>query len=403
MVIKSHMRYIRYFLSKFIRLFLEISIDIWYNKEVEKESYCIIERTNVKKRRRKYRMKISKIITAVVLFLIISFGLLYGVPKIIPMELSIAYSQAASSTLIYGLAITVSISYVVLSYRKSYAKTEIPEKKYEFYYETFNEEQRQILDEMPEEDKYRFVSEYEKVISDEKKRVLQDKVFDWEHGFVPKSLKPLRVMAMLLLVGSIAYTSLGVWKVMEEPVMAYMIDTPVADQTYYNEGLPPIVVNGNGEIKQRDVQSLQSLTQRLPTVIKNNISSIIFCSVTNYKNTVLSYFNDNNPNYTVFWDGNSVIVNNMYDVEDFYSAVIHIFMTNNDIVNNSTYQNLFQKYHNSQKLNVLDKYNYKWAKAQRQSPESFLKFVCVQYLMKEDYFTINNKEIDEYLNILFNQ
>lgn len=327
-------------------------------------------------------MKISKIITAVVLFCAIYFGIEYAMPKVLPPMLLPSFMEALPVTKLHQIAIFVTGCYLVISYRKRFSPADIKKNKFEHYYETFNEEQRKILDVMSEEDKYRFVDEYEKVISDEKKNSVRSKVFDWEHGYVPKSLKPLRMVAMLLLVGSIAYTSLGVWKVVESPVIAYMESTPVADQTYYNEGLPPIVVNGGGEVLERDVWGVVQVLERLPQPVRNCISSVTILSNNNFN----SFVGSTTPGYTVGITGNadSIYINRLYYYNHFLTTAIHIYMCKTGIANNQTYLDIYNQY-------------YKYNDKNLNSEDLLLDAIRLYIVKGPDFFKHKNKDLHNFL------
>ena len=327
-------------------------------------------------------MKISKIITAIVLFCAIYFGIEYAMPKVLPPMLLPSFMEALPVTKLHQLAIFVTGCYLLLSYRKCFSPAEVKHKKLEHYYETFNEEQRNTLDAMSEEDKNRFIEEYEKVISDEKKNSIRSKVFDWEHGYVPKALKPLRMVVMLLLVGSITYTSFGLWKVMEEPIMAYMDDTPVADQTYYNEGLPPVVVNGGGEVKQRDVWGVTQTLERLPQPVRNCISSVIVLSNDNFN----AFVGSATPGYTVGITGNadSIYINRLYYYNQFLKTAIRIYVYKTGIANSQTYLDIYNKYYkyNNQNLN---------------SEDLLLDAIRLYIVKGPDFFRHKNKDLHDFL------
>lgn len=225
-------------------------------------------------------MKLNKIIKAILLFLIIGYGIQYGVTKILPAILVPSFEKAYPADVLYKLGGIVAVCYLVLSYRKSFNSSEINTKKAEYCYNLFNDEEKKIFDEMGEEEKACFIKNFEEKLDREERNKLQNKVFDWEHGYAPKAIRILRPLLMLTIVGSIAFTAYDGWPMMEETFDFYIAGQyePIQDGVYNYEGLPAIdiqMATERGPVLKRDINGALSLIiEKQPRFLINECSII---------------------------------------------------------------------------------------------------------------------------------
>lgn len=225
-------------------------------------------------------MKLNKIIKAILLFLIIGYGIQYGAPKILPAILVPSFEKAYPADVLYKLGGIVAACYLIMSYRKSFKSNEINTKKAEYCYNLLNDEEKKTFDEMGEEEKACFIKNFEEKLDREERNKLQNKVFDWEHGYAPKAIRILRPLLMLTIVGSIAFTAYDGWPMMEETFDFYIAGQyePIPDGVYHFEGLPALDVQlatENGQVLKRDVYGVASLiAETQPQFLLNECSVI---------------------------------------------------------------------------------------------------------------------------------
>lgn len=230
-------------------------------------------------------MKLNKIIKAILLFLIIGYGIQYGGTKILPAILVPSFEKAYPADVLYKLGGIVAVCYLVLSYRKSFNSSEINTKKIEYCYNMFSDEEKKTFDGMSEEEKACFIKNFEEKLDREERNKLQNKVFDWEHGYTPKAIRILRPLLMLTIVGSIAFTAYDGYKTVKEPLDYYLAGqlTPIPDGIYSYEGLPTIDVQmatEKGPTLKREIDNVLSL------IIKNQPRFLINeCSIIHMLNT----------------------------------------------------------------------------------------------------------------------
>lgn len=230
-------------------------------------------------------MKLNKIIKAILLFLIIGYGIQYGAPKILPAILVPSFEKAYPADVLYKLGGIVAACYLIMSYRKSFKSNEINTKKAEYCYNLFNDEEKKIFDEMSKEEKACFIKNFEEKLDREEQNKLQNKVFDWEHGYTPKAIRILRPLLMLTIVGSIVFTAYDGYKTVKEPLDYYLAGqlTPIPDGIYSYEGLPTIDVQmatEKGPTLKREIDNVLSL------IIKNQPRFLINeCSIIHMLNT----------------------------------------------------------------------------------------------------------------------
>ncbi len=225
-------------------------------------------------------MKLNKIIKAILLFLIIGYGIQYGAPKILPAILVPSFEKAYPADVLYKLGGIVAACYLIMSYRKSFKSNEINTKKAEYCYNLFNDEEKKTFDEMGEEEKACFIKNFEEKLDREERNKLQNKVFDWEHGYAPKAIRILRPLLMLTIVGSIAFTAYDGWPMMEETFDFYIAGQyePIPDGVYHFEGLPALDVQlatENGQVLKRDVYGVASLIAKTQPQFLLNECSVI--------------------------------------------------------------------------------------------------------------------------------
>lgn len=225
-------------------------------------------------------MKLNKIIKAILLFLIIGYGIQYGAPKILPEILVPSFEKAYPADVLYKLGGIVAACYLIMSYRKSFKSNEINTKKAEYCYNLFSDEEKKTFDEMGEEEKACFIKNFEEKLDREEQNKLQNKVFDWKHGYTPKVIRILRPLLMLTIVGSIAFTAYDGWPMMEETFDFYIAGQyePIQDSVYNYEGLPAIdiqMATERGPVLKRDINGALSLIiEKQPRFLINECSII---------------------------------------------------------------------------------------------------------------------------------
>ena len=217
-------------------------------------------------------MNMKKIVTSIVISVLISAGLYYGIAAVAPTEaIRAILTNKFDLTMCVMMGVGFGVVYLLSSYRKAATpEADIPMKKYEYLYNQCDAELKAELDKLSDDDKLRYVESTEALLDNNKKNELNNYVFKLctpQKSGTMKMLGNVAFVAMLAFVGYTGYETFSEVKPALDEQKAAMNAT-YDDQVLYIDGLPPIQLVGNNSLNKNDIdnmieKSIKTLPQKL--------------------------------------------------------------------------------------------------------------------------------------------
>lgn len=222
-------------------------------------------------------MNIKKILTFVIISVLISAGMYYGIAGFVPEELKPVMENRFDMTMCVVFGVMVGVVYLVYAYKtKGITDADaLAAKKNEYFYNSFTDEQKAEIEALSDEDKARFYVEYEKLMSDDKKTALSNYMFDIQTDKAPAAVKVLRKFAAVLLIAFVGYYGYGTYTEAKPALDAYTakLNADYTNQVLNIDGLPSIEIVGT--LKQRDVDAyIEKNIKTEPEFLLNNVNTI---------------------------------------------------------------------------------------------------------------------------------
>lgn len=235
-------------------------------------------------------MSFGKILKAVIISVLISAGLYFGINKDI-LSFSEDIDNLLKTKFDLKVCIIIGISLFVYNliwnYREKGVKMEdLPRVRQEYLVGLMNEEQKLQFNGLDNDGKEEFLSEFEDSLKQEEKENLKSYLFYAPKEYVPGLFKFLRLASFIALCyfgytyGNEVYTE---FQPLWTEHMEY-VNRTINDQTLYIDGLPPIVLRGDGELKQKDVDYfIDKNIKTQPHFLLKNCNAIYLYSDNFYK------------------------------------------------------------------------------------------------------------------------
>ena len=229
-------------------------------------------------------MNMKKIVTSIVISVLISAGLYYGIAAVAPTEaIRAILTNKFDLTMCVMFGAGFGVVYLLSSYRKAATpEADIPMKKYEYLYNQCDAELKAELDKLSDEDKLRYVESTEALLDNNKKNDLNNYVFKLRTPQKSGTMKMLGNVAFVAMLAFVGYTGYETFSEVKpaldehraamnaidnksEPNEETTIENETSDvQMLYIDGLPPIKLVGNNSLNKSDVDNL----------IENNIKTL---------------------------------------------------------------------------------------------------------------------------------
>ena len=232
-------------------------------------------------------MNMKKIVTGIVISVLISAGLYYGIAAVAPTEaIRAILTNKFDLTMCVMMGVGFGVVYLLSSYRKAATpEADIPMKKYEYLYNQCDAELKAELDKLSDEDKLRYVESTEALLDNNKKNELNNYVFKLrtpQKSPTMKMLGNVAFVAMLAFVGYTGYETFSEVKPALDEQKAAMNAT-YDDQVLYIDGLPPIQLISGGTFNQLEINEyIEENIKTQPAFLLKNAKMINICSLEEY-------------------------------------------------------------------------------------------------------------------------
>ena len=232
-------------------------------------------------------MNMKKIVTSIVISVLISAGLYYGIAAVAPTEaIRAILTNKFDLTMCVMMGVGFGVVYLLSSYRKAATpEADIPMKKYEYLYNQCDAELKAELDKLSDEDKLRYVESTEALLDNNKKTALNNYVFKLrtpQKSPTMKMLGNIAFVAMLAFVGYTGYETFSEVKPALDEHRAAMNAT-YDDQVLYIDGLPPIQLISGGTFNQLEINEyIEENIKTQPAFLLKNAKMINICSPEEY-------------------------------------------------------------------------------------------------------------------------
>lgn len=339
-------------------------------------------------------MNTKKIVTFVIISVLISAGLYYGM-TLLPDEFKEVMEVRFDIKTCVLFGIGFGIVYLLGAYKTKGIsdEAELVSRKNEYFYNSFSNEQKAEIDALSSEDKARFYVEYEKLLSNEKKTALSNHMFDLQKEKSPVAVRALHTLALVGLIAFIGYYGYGTYKEAKPAMDSYMknANAVYSNETLNIEGLPTIEIVGT--LKQRDVDaSIEENIKTQPEFLLRNVNSFKLADNKNY---------DKEENFEKFTLGYASM-GDMSIYLNFYSSskntvsheLSHIF----DYINGRHWasgSNEFKKLYNA-KPNSITKYG-------STNAQEFFAEAGAMYINNPKQLKSRNADVYNYFDNLYGQ
>ena len=189
-------------------------------------------------------MNMKKIVTSIVISVLISAGLYYGIAAVAPTEaIRAILTNKFDLTMCVMMGVGFGVVYLLSSYRKAATpETDIPMKKYEYLYNQCDAELKAELDKLSDEDKLRYVESTEALLDNNKKNELNNYVFKLRTPQKSGTMKMLGNVAFVAMLAFVGYTGYETYSEVNPALDEHRaaMNATYDDQVLYIDGLPPI-------------------------------------------------------------------------------------------------------------------------------------------------------------------
>ena len=233
-------------------------------------------------------MNVKKIVTSIVISVLISAGLYYGIAAVAPTEaIRAILTNKFDLTMCVMMGVGFGVVYLLSSYRKAATpEADIPMKKYEYLYNQCDAELKAELDKLSDEDKLRYVESTEALLDNNKKNELNNYVFKLRTPQKSASIKIMSRIALIVLVAFASYTGYETFSEVKPALdeQKAAMNATYDDQVLYIDGLPPIQLISGGTFNQLEINEyIEENIKTQPAFLLKNAKMIVICRSEEYE------------------------------------------------------------------------------------------------------------------------
>ena len=354
-------------------------------------------------------MNMKKIVTSIVISVLISAGLYYGIAAVAPTEaIRAILTNKFDLTMCVMMGVGFGVVYLLSSYRKAATpEADIPMKKYEYLYNQCDAE----LDKLSDEDKLRYVESTEALLDNNKKTALNNYVFKLRTPQKSPTMKMLGNIAFVAMLAFVGYTGYETYSEVKPALDEHRaaMNATYDDQVLYIDGLPPIQLISGGTFNQLEINEyIEENIKTQPAFLLKNAKMIVISDIKNHEIQWKNHHGENSTGDE--WGGirafassenMSIYINSMDSKETVTHELSHIYDFLNEIYwisNSAEFQSLYNQYKGTFTFLNTGSQDY----MNTQSEEFFAESSNL-YINKPEYLKENCEPLYNYFNNLFGQ